>query len=147
MGITRTTMIDDDGSGTTGTILNNAWKQELYGQIDAAPLTTTYGTFVNIGSVAGVNHNFNPANSADKIVWYVTAAAGAEITGVLAAPAGTMHLIYNDGSPLLFRQLNAGSAAANQIIGPGFTDYTLQPWASLTLFRSHTANNWVIINV
>jgi hypothetical protein len=28
-------MIDDDGSGTTGTILNNAWKQELYDQIDA----------------------------------------------------------------------------------------------------------------
>ena len=36
-------MIDDDGSGTTGTILNNAWKQELYGQIDglaAAPWVT-----------------------------------------------------------------------------------------------------------
>ena len=35
MAITRTAMIDDDGIGTTGTILNNAWKQELYGQIDA----------------------------------------------------------------------------------------------------------------
>jgi hypothetical protein len=37
MAITRTAMIEDDGSGTTGTILNNAWKQELYGQIDANP--------------------------------------------------------------------------------------------------------------
>jgi hypothetical protein len=36
MAITRTPMIDDDGSGTTGTIINNAWKQEFYGQIDAA---------------------------------------------------------------------------------------------------------------
>ncbi len=35
MPITRTPMIDDDGSGTTGTIINNAWKQELYNQIDA----------------------------------------------------------------------------------------------------------------
>jgi hypothetical protein len=35
MAIIRTPMIDDDGSGTTGTILNNAWKQELYNQIDA----------------------------------------------------------------------------------------------------------------
>lgn len=34
MPITRTNMIDDDGSGKTGTIINNAWKQELYGQID-----------------------------------------------------------------------------------------------------------------
>jgi hypothetical protein len=35
MPITRTSMVDDDGSGTTGTIINNAWKQEFYGQIDA----------------------------------------------------------------------------------------------------------------
>lgn len=33
--ITRTSMIDDDGSGTTGTIINNAWKTEFYNQIDA----------------------------------------------------------------------------------------------------------------
>jgi hypothetical protein len=32
--ITRTPIQDDDGSGTTGTVLDNAWKQELYGQID-----------------------------------------------------------------------------------------------------------------
>jgi hypothetical protein len=44
MAITRTAMIDDDGSGTTGTILNNAWKQELYSQIDAFVL--------NMGTVA-----------------------------------------------------------------------------------------------
>ena len=36
MAITRTPMIDDDGTGTTGTIINSAWKVELYDQIDAA---------------------------------------------------------------------------------------------------------------
>ena len=35
MAITRTAMVDDDGSGTTGTVINNAWKQEFYDQIDA----------------------------------------------------------------------------------------------------------------
>jgi len=35
MAITRTIMVDDDGSGTTGTILNNAWLQTIYDQIDA----------------------------------------------------------------------------------------------------------------
>lgn len=35
MEITRTAITDDDGSGTTGTVLNNAWKSELYDQIDA----------------------------------------------------------------------------------------------------------------
>jgi hypothetical protein len=34
MPITRTPMVDDDGSGTTGTIINAAWKTELYNQID-----------------------------------------------------------------------------------------------------------------
>lgn len=29
-------MVDDDGSGTTGTVINNAWKTQLYDQIDAA---------------------------------------------------------------------------------------------------------------
>ena len=41
MAITRTPMVDDDGSGTTGTVLNNAWKQELYNQIDAADQAVT----------------------------------------------------------------------------------------------------------
>ena len=36
MPITRTPIIDDDGSGTTGTVIDNAWKQEFYAQIDAA---------------------------------------------------------------------------------------------------------------
>jgi hypothetical protein len=35
MPITRTIWIDDDGTGTTGTIINNAEKQLLYDQIDA----------------------------------------------------------------------------------------------------------------
>ena len=36
MAITRTPMVDDDGTGTTGTVINNAWKQQFYDQIDAA---------------------------------------------------------------------------------------------------------------
>ena len=34
--IPRTAWIDDDGTGTTGTVLNNAVKTELYNQIDTA---------------------------------------------------------------------------------------------------------------
>lgn len=36
MAITRTSWVDDDGSGTTGTVINNAEKTILYDQIDAA---------------------------------------------------------------------------------------------------------------
>jgi hypothetical protein len=38
MAITRTPIVDDNGTGTTGTVIDNAWKQEFYNQIDAALL-------------------------------------------------------------------------------------------------------------
>ena len=42
MAITRTPMVDDDGSGLTGTPINNAWKQEFYNQIDAMQIIGTW---------------------------------------------------------------------------------------------------------
>ena len=49
MPITRTAMVDDDGSGTSGTILNNAWKQEFYNQIDGY----AGGAWANVPHTAG----------------------------------------------------------------------------------------------
>ena len=66
MPITRTSQIDDDGTGMTGTVWNNAWKTELYNQIDAA-LGALVATGVNIPFVAG---NFRT----DSGVWTVTQA-------------------------------------------------------------------------
>ena len=59
--INRTPLVDDDGSGTTGTILNNAWQTNLYNQIDTAlaavsggGLAPTSGTFLPaFGSTGG----------------------------------------------------------------------------------------------
>jgi len=50
MAITRTPIVDDDGTGTTGTVIDNAWKTELYNQIDA--LTAGLGAWVNVPYVA-----------------------------------------------------------------------------------------------
>jgi hypothetical protein len=36
MALTRTTLTDDDGSGTTGTVLNNAWLQTVYDAIEGS---------------------------------------------------------------------------------------------------------------
>jgi hypothetical protein len=52
MAITRTAMIDDDGSGTTGTIINNAWKTELYNQIDSV-VAGASGAWVDVVFNAG----------------------------------------------------------------------------------------------
>jgi hypothetical protein len=54
--ITRTAWIDDDGTGTTGTILNNAEKQLLYNQIDAAILPSV-ATFTPV-DVSGAGITF-----------------------------------------------------------------------------------------
>lgn len=51
MPITRTPLVDDDGSGTTGTILNNAWLQAIYDAIDALTagmVPQAVGTFTPI---------------------------------------------------------------------------------------------------
>ena len=54
MPITRTVMVDDDGTGTTGTVLNNAWLQTIYNQIDGVS-TVEYGTFTpHDASAAGL---------------------------------------------------------------------------------------------
>ena len=62
MPITRTPIVDDDGSGQTGTVLDNAWKQELYDQIDGvlgrsvvghAAGTTQNASAENIGQING----------------------------------------------------------------------------------------------
>lgn len=64
MAITRTPIIDDDGSGTTGTVIDNAWKQEFYNQIDA------------IVGGAWIQVPFNAANfyASAEGTWTVTAA-------------------------------------------------------------------------
>jgi hypothetical protein len=58
--ITRTAWIDDDGSGTTGTVINNAVKTELYNQIDQgfAALDVEAGGDVTIPGNLTVTVNF-----------------------------------------------------------------------------------------
>ena len=63
--ITRTAWVDDDGSGQTGTVINNAEKTTLYNQIDAlftgafslvGPLTVTgFGTHTISAAGTGAN--------------------------------------------------------------------------------------------
>lgn len=58
MAIERTAITDDSGTGTDGTIINNAWKTELYDQMDGAfvhaievTFTETTGAGTYTGSV------------------------------------------------------------------------------------------------
>jgi hypothetical protein len=65
--ITRSPWIDDDGSGTTGTVINNAVKTDLYNQIDTA--------LAKVAQLAGGN-SFNGTQSVVNGSFLVGTGAG-----------------------------------------------------------------------
>jgi hypothetical protein len=79
--ITRTPWIDDDGTGTTGTVINNAVKTSLYNEIDGAlaKLNAPSGPVFEQGRATAmgfwIDVPFNPANFTGKgaMTWSVGA--------------------------------------------------------------------------
>jgi hypothetical protein len=133
MSITRTAMVDDDGSGTTGTILNNAWKQELYNQIDAlgVGLPAVSGTWTpNDASGAGLIFTLYNARywTIDKLV-VVTAAFSYPATAN-SGPAKIGGLPFPNGAGY------GGFYSAN---APLAVTYKLDPGVSFFTPQSTTA--------
>jgi hypothetical protein len=112
MAITRTAMIDDDGSGTTGTIFNNAWKQELYNQIDGA----IGGVWIDVPYVAG---DFTATGGTWTVSGFTTFAyrvSGKTMTLALYATNTTI-----GGTPAsLIVKLPGGGVGANRSMGQPF---------------------------
>lgn len=96
MAITRTAMVDDDGTGTTGTVLNNAWKQQFYDQIDAAD-----AAFAAAGLWTTVAHN--AANfTANTGTWTVSSSTVKySLIGKTCTVTLTLSNTTIAGSPLL----------------------------------------------
>jgi hypothetical protein len=90
--IVRTDWLDDDGTGTTGTVINNAWKTELYNQIDGALAKVAQlagaNTFTGNQTINGTfsvvafgTHSFSASGSGEQaLVLRNTAAGGAAVT-------------------------------------------------------------------
>jgi hypothetical protein len=85
--ITRTAWVDDDGTGTTGTVINNAVKTDLYNQIDTALAKVAQLTGGNAFSgnqtitgslqVIGNSHSFSNATPGDVQVTVQNSMGGA----------------------------------------------------------------------
>jgi hypothetical protein len=93
--ITRTADTDDDGTGTTGTIRNNAWKTTIYNQIDTAlalllPLAG--------GTLTG-----------DLVALKVTVGPSADVSALTVAPT---HATYT-GTALFVNTTRAANSAFN----------------------------------
>jgi len=129
MAIIRTPIVDDDGSGTTGTVIDNAWKQELYTQIDvalAAILQPTYGSWTP-GDASGAGLVLTVAGAAyckvGRLVWVMahliypaTANSAPAIVGGLPfiAVAGIHGGLYQGfGTPSFNGWIQSGGAAIN----------------------------------
>lgn len=121
MAITRTNIVDDDGSGTTGTVIDNAWKQQFYNQIDAVAVPV-YGSWTPTDvSGAGLALTINSARYAwlDKwvMIWaHITypATANGAFAAIGSFPFTSANFFqgFNQtyGPPALFH-MNPSSAA------------------------------------
>src|SRR5215831_19305253 len=125
--ITRTPMFDDDGSGEVGTVINNAWKQELYNQIDAAnagtynaavaAATAIGATTTTIYSTAtGTVNDWAPGLNGHTVIYW-SGAADLTVTGMAGGVIGQLLTICNTGNgPVLYLPYaSTNSAAANRL--------------------------------
>lgn len=101
--IVRTPIHNDDLSGTTGTILDNAWKQELYDQIDADVAAVVGGI---PAPTAWIPVPFNAANFS----------ANGAMTWTVGAPAITANQYYVSGK-LMFWVLYLSWFAGSNVVG------------------------------
>ena len=122
MAITRTAWVDDDGTGTTGTVLNNAAKTSLYGEIDSALallLPKAGGTLTGDLLFTDATYDIGKSGATrPRDGWFsrkVTSGGGAGVDGDIVVDA----LNPSAGaSARAFVNLTAGTVA-NQLIGYG----------------------------
>lgn len=128
MPITRTALVDDDGSGTTGTVLNNAVKQELYNQIDAALAGVLAG-----GPFTGV------VTLADAAT-YSLAGTGANGVGIAAAHASGGIRLYTGGATKRWEIDAAGALlpGATTTYSIGSAAFTVAEMYANTYRSAHT---------
>lgn len=141
MAITRTTDTDDDGSGTTGTIHNNAWLQAIYAALDArwSEATTTS---------TGTQNNFS-ISEAD--VLRCNNASLLTLNGIVApaspAKPGKRLIIVSVGAGQVdLANENASSTAANRIINGVTGTISLAAGSGRALLEyDDTTDRWRVI--
>ena len=151
MPITRTPIVDDSGSGQDGTVIDNAWKQELYNQIDAfagkAGPPYKLGSSLSYSFSFAALNDFYPPNGNTAVVWGLAPGQACNITGIAAEADLTMHLLVNTaGFNLVFFNQHANSLPANRLVGPGFANYTLAPWRAVWIVYMAAYTSWLVLS-
>lgn len=102
--IGRSAWVDDDGSGTTGTVLNNAVKTSLYDQIDAALallLPLAGGTITGLLTVSAYGaHTISSGGAGTQSLTVTNTTNGAASTAKVQVSCGAN--VYLEAYPAAF---------------------------------------------
>lgn len=142
MAITRTPIVDDDGTGTTGTVFEDAWKQEFYNQIDAVAAGDARLAAANIFTNAQQISTASPTLSFTE----TDAAADAKRWQVLAEGQNFILQTVNDAetvvlaNPLSISRAGVVSLPVGQLKFPA----TANPSADANTVDDFERGNWTI---
>ena len=125
-------------------ILNNAWKVELYNQIDAAALNPEYGVAISAPCVAPLTHDLRPPNGDKSTIWKLEGPTGDHVDGARRGRARAGASMMNlTGQPITFASQHTGSADGNRLVPPGFANYVMATYSALWVV--YTGTDWWIV--
>src|SRR6185436_3984605 len=156
--ISRTAMTDDDGSGTTGTVWNNAYKTTLYDQIDTAlalllPLAggtvsgaTTVGALLTLTggqlkfpATQVPSADANTLDDYEEGTWTPTDGSGASLSlTVSTAQYVKVGQIVNAAADITYPSTANGSQAT--ISGLPFTNQTTNASGAMINYSNYSAD-------
>ena len=149
MPITRSTWVDDDGSGTTGTIINNAELQKIYQNIDTyvqgswnsksfsaddffAPAGTTW-------TLTAGNVTRDAWTIIGKTVWFELIITGTTIGGTL--PPMVSRKAYPGGS---IAAISSGAIIHNNPGTAGMFVTATAAGGQINFFRDWAGTGWAV---
>lgn len=146
MALTRIVDTDDDGTGTTGTIHNNAWLQTINDSVDGrwSELSTTSTGSQNNFSITsgGIECDTLRCNNASLLT----------LTGIVAPaspvkPGKPLRIVSVGAGQVDLSNQNASSTAANRIItGPTGTISLAAGVGTAILVYDDTTDRWRVIH-
>lgn len=145
--IVRTPWIDDDGSGTTGTVLNNAIKTELYNQIDAAlaNLETVSSPGVSVVTTSGTIATLPIPAGSDDLVILLNPTGPVTIQNIAGASrAGQRLTLINHSDQKIDFVCLFGGAGLLNTVSSASTSIMQRGWASY-IFDSSLTGLWRLV--
>lgn len=143
MAITRTPIVDDDGTGTTGTLINAAWKDEFYDQIDAAIAASPGSPVEQTTTATGDQNNFDLDGTFTylRCTGAAPAFTGFTVNGSAPSP-GDRVIIDGLGTTARVYHQNGGSTAAHRIITPSTNGQIVGVNGRIQLVYDGTTDRW-----